>query len=309
MTTLIDNTNKFSTALPSLQRAWDSTSLKLLQECPRKYQYQMLLGRQPRGTSIHLSFGIAYHSALELFQHALADGADRHEALRTAIRFCLQWTAPGDHDPYKNLLTLCRTVVWHCEEYWDDALPILIMSNGEPAVELSFRFNLEADTPDGEPFLYCGHLDKVMTDGDDIVFGDYKTTKSALYDSYFDQFTPNTQMSGYFAATQLIFHTPARYGIIDAAQLLVNSSRFGRRPVHRTPGQLSEWHTTVAWWLSQAQRFAEENFWPMNENSCGNFGGCSFRHVCARDPGNRDRFLAADYEQWDWNPLVIRGDV
>ena len=55
----------FSKSLPGLQIAWDSTSLGTLKECPRKYQYSIMLGKQPREISVHLTFGLYYHAALE----------------------------------------------------------------------------------------------------------------------------------------------------------------------------------------------------------------------------------------------------
>ena len=45
-----------------VQWAWDSTSLGWLKECPRKYQYHMIEQWRGRGESIHLEYGILYHS-------------------------------------------------------------------------------------------------------------------------------------------------------------------------------------------------------------------------------------------------------
>ena len=318
MPTLIDNTktsptttNKFTESIPTLQWAFDSTSLGLLQECARKYYYQIILGFQPRGTSIHLSFGIAYHGAHEQFEHNRALGMDYDENLRTVIKWIFANFQDGpDPDSYKNQKTLLRSFVWYREQFRNDHLQTVILGNDKPAVELSFRFGLDTETPDGTDFIYCGHMDRLAQDPDGEYFWtDHKTTKSALDDRYFDGFSPSTQMTGYFAASQVVLPKPARAGLIEAAQLLVGGTRFGRRAINRTQGQLSEWYSNIQWWMHQAQRFAEENFWPMNEKACNNFGGCAFRQVCGRDPAVRDHFLKASYEKWDWNPLIIRGDV
>lgn len=302
--------NPFSSVIPNLQIAWDSTSMGLLKECPRKYQYMMLMNYQPRGSSLHLSFGIAYHSALELFTRTLITTNDFNLAQLTALNFALSW----DETPYllhkdfnlKNRKTLSRTVVWWTEHYKEDTTPVHILDNGSPAVELSFRLELDKLTPDGSSYLLCGHLDRVVELAGDLWFLDYKTTKSPLTDHYYSQYNPSNQMSTYFAAAQVVLHREARGGIIDAVQLLVGGSRFDRRPIRRTPNQLTEWHSDLHWWLDQALRFAETNIYPMNDKSCGNYGGCPFISICSKDPRVRSHFLEGEFERWEWNPLITR---
>ncbi len=75
-----------------LQVAWDSTSIGYLKECPRKYQYMMVLGRQPREESIHLTFGLHYHKALEIYDHARSSGLDHSDAQLRAVQYCYEAT-------------------------------------------------------------------------------------------------------------------------------------------------------------------------------------------------------------------------
>lgn len=306
----------FSTSLPTLQLAWDSTSLSLLQECPRKYQYSMLMQFHAPGLSIHLDFGIRFHSAIECYHRAKAEGKSHDDAVVEGTWYCLRWDDSQYRTDvnynYKNRHTLARTFVWHCEQYQEDAFEIHILKGGQwdgkPAVELSFKMDLNIEAPGGDSFILCGHLDALGKFQDDYFFMDHKTTKSALSEQYFAGFNPNTQMTNYFAAAKVILNEPARGGIVNAAQLGVNFTRFSRRFVHRTEGQMEEWHDNVTFWLKQAQRFAESGYYPMNTHSCSNYGGCAFRQICSLDPSVRIDFLKGQYERWEWNPLVIRGD-
>lgn len=309
----------FSAALPNLQIAWDSTSLGLLKECPRKYQYTILQAYQPTGFATHLAFGIAYHRALELYDIDVTDGADHGEALTETVRYCLSYGErtpdgafhPHDssvtHDTTKTRETLTRSVIWYLEHFRNDPLQTLILANGRPAVELSFKLNLQLTTPDGAPFLLCGHLDRVVTHDDQVFFLDRKTTKSAIDGRYWRQFTPSNQMSLYYAATKLVLAEPAQGGIIDAAQVLVGGTRFARHTIYRTPAQEAEWLEDTYHWLGIAMNYAAENHWPMNDKACGNFGGCAFQPICSRDPQVRHRFLAGPgFTQRRWNPLENR---
>jgi hypothetical protein len=66
----------------ALQWAWDSTSLALLKECPRKYHYVMVEGWRAKGESVHLRFGGLYHSALEQYDKLRAEGAEPRRGTR-----------------------------------------------------------------------------------------------------------------------------------------------------------------------------------------------------------------------------------
>ena len=311
--------NLFCLSLPNLPRAWDSTMLGLAKTCWRKFYYIIILGYRPTGFAAHLAFGIAYHKALETFDKDKAKGATYDEAVNNAIRFCLSYGWRDIHgvfhpydalyttEPTKTRDTLVRAVVWYLDQFKDDPAEMVILASGEPAVELSFKLNLTMDTPDGSPFILCGHLDRLVTLDDHYYFTDRKTTKSQLGAYYWASFTPNNQMSLYYAASQLILQEPARGGIIDGVQLGVNFARFARHIIQRTPGQQEEWLKDTYHWLDLATKYAAEDYWPMNDTACSDFGGCPFRSICSKDPKVRQGFLEHEgFAKEQWNPLVSR---
>lgn len=309
----------FSLALPNLQIAWDSTSLGLLKECPRKYKHVIIDGWQPQGFAAHLAFGIAYHKALETYDKVKFEGSSHDDAVRETVLFCLNYgtrdsenrfrpyDAEFTREPTKTRETLLRATIWYLEHFKTDPLTTVKRANGEPAVELSFKLSLDLHTPDGQPFLLCGHLDRLVELDDDYFFLDRKTTKGQITSYYWDQFTPNNQMSLYYTATQLVLSKPAKGGIIDAVQVGATFARFARHTIHRTTNQQTEWLADTSYWIGLAMQFAAENYWPMNDKACGNFGGCPFRIVCSRDPKVRDVILKSEgYLKRHWNPLENR---
>jgi hypothetical protein len=284
-------------ASTALQWAWDSTSLALLKECPRKYHYVMIEGWRAKGESVHLRFGGLYHSALEGYDKLRAEGAGHDEALEEVIYntlvdtwdrptcpeckqqaggtwFCANCGAPGNFDgkPWdsghnlKNRHTLIRTIVWYLEAFRDDAAKTVILADGKPAVELSFRMELD-EWPahnDGwrwlqedHPYTLCGHLDRLVEFAGGYYVMDRKTTGSTLGGYYFDGFNPDNQMTLYTLAGRIIFNTPVRGVIIDAAQIAVGFSRFDRGITYRTEDQLNEWMKDLSYWFSTAARYAE----------------------------------------------------
>lgn len=308
----------FSNETPGLQTAWDSTSLGLLKECPRKYLYSIIEGWQPRKTSVHLTFGQYYHSALERYDHARAAGADHEDALDIALAYALEvtvvrlpngsWRPWQSDEPNKNRETLIRTIVWYLEQFKSDAAETVILANGKPAVELSFRFELDFKI-ESQPAMLCGHLDRLVEFNSQIMVMDHKTTKLALDERYFLGFNPDNQMTLYTLASQVVYGQPVRGVIIDAAQVMVTFSRFQRGFTHRHHTELDEWLGEAQYYIKNAEGFAHHSFWPKNDKSCGMYGGCPFRPVCATAPKMRETILKASFHRRVWDPLEVRGDI
>lgn len=335
----------YSEVIPNLQIAWDSTSLGYLKTCPRLYQYKMLEGWVPKRAAAPLEFGIMFHSAIEEYDKRIAAGDDFKTALRAATRRALidsreektirqcgdceaelqedaaycgycgsedvsdiqTWEPWSSHDTRRTRETLVRSVVWYLDNYAsNDPLKTYILPSGEPAIEQSFHFDLDIQADTGEVFSLSGHFDKIAEQNGQVYVQDRKTTGSTLSSYYFEGFTPDNQMSLYTLASRVVFSAPAVGTVIDAAQLAVNFTRFSRGYAHRTEDQLNEWLYDTKFWLKQAEVFAKADYWPMNDKSCNQYGGCEFRKICGADPAVRETLLQSDFIKKSWNPLSKR---
>jgi len=325
----------------NIQYAYDSTSLGLLKTCPRLYQYTMIDGYVGRGESIHLRFGIEYHQALQDYDIARATGISHedavHDAISDLVRRTHDWSVDETVKPgkYKNRTTVVSLVLDYLDHYVDDPAETYIKSDGKPAVELSFRFELDwgpkADqiiwsedehgrypgekSPRGnlapQPYLLAGHLDRVVTFNDQLFVMDHKTTVTTPSQYYFDQYEPHNQMTLYTLAGQMVLGAPIKGVIVRAAQILLEKeNRFVSGFTFRTADQLDEWLADLKIHLANAERYATEGYWPMNDTSCDKFGGCKFRGVCSKSPSVREIYLKSDFEQVPkdqiWSPLRSR---
>ncbi len=322
-----------------IQYAWDSTSLGYLKQCPRLYQYIMVEGWSTENTSVHLRFGQEYHHALQDYDISRASGIKHNDAVHDTIRELLLRTSDFDPDhKVKTRTSLVRTVIWYLDQFQREQTHTHILADGKPAVELSFRFELDwgpqhqtyttpeeldkilnapEGKPPGQPYILSGHLDRVVSLNDDLFVMDRKTTTAAPGPWFFSQFEPDNQMSLYSFAGQIVLGTPVRGVIIDAAQILEDESRFGRGFTYRTPAQTQEWVADLHYWLTLAEQYAINNYWPMNDKSCGHYRsegegriGCPFREICGKDPSVRETFLKTQFTKLDesskWNPLRSR---
>ena len=315
----------------NIQYAIDSTSIGMLKTCPRLYQYTIIDGYVPHSDSVHLRFGIEFHQALQEYDLAKASGEPHTDAERQTIANLIariaDWNVDGNDKAmkYKNPTTLLQLVIDYLDHYDNDPAETYTCNNGKPAVELSFRFSLDwgpitdpctsaprkPNAPLAHPYILCGHLDRVVIFNDQLFVMDRKTTTSTLSDHYFRQWEPSNQMTLYTLAGKIMLHAPIRGVIIDAAQILLDKpNRFVRGWTYRTDDQLEEWLHDLRILLVNAEYYANNNYWPMNDTACDKFGGCRFREVCSKTPSIREKFLAADFNKLEpderWNPLKPR---
>lgn len=343
--------SSFLTEHPFVQFGWDATSLSVFKECPRKYYYVLICGWRPKGENIHFTFGSHYHKVLELYDHAIAAGTSHDEAVLDAVKFCLLVTAfydvrTGEMDPNqeevieqmngwelsqlqagfpynfshfwqshmkeKNRFSLTRAVVWYLEQFKNDPAKTVILANGKAAVELSFRMELPITSVIGDPFLYSGHLDRLVEYQKQSWILDRKTTKSQLNEKFFAKFDLDTQMTGYTAASKVVLDKPAAGVIIDGVQLAVTFARYSRGLTLRTDAQLDEFLDGTMSYIRSAEKMglaAEEigmAAFPMNESSCHMYAGCQFCGICSKDPSIRETYLKTDFRKEIWDPLQSR---
>lgn len=315
---LVLNSQLSAAFVDGVQYAWSSTTIKMAETCLRKYQYEMIEGWHSPHLSAHLKFGQEYATAIEYYYKMTATGIEPDIATREVVRAALIATweyevdeagqpVPGTGHPWrsdhnlKNRENLVRSIIWYLDHFAEDQAKPIILSDGKPAVELSV--SIEVDNG----ILFTAHLDRLAEYIDNPYVMDQKTTGTTISTRYFEQYSPDTQMSMYTFLGKAAFGVPVKGVIIDAAQVAVGFTRFERGMTYRTEGQLNEWYDDTMRHILAAQAATRENYFPMNRSSCGNYGGCQFRAVCSRDPGARKNFLAADFVRGGgYDPLERR---
>lgn len=207
--------------------------------------------------------------------------------------------------PSKDRYSLLRLVAWYCEENKSSHLQPYAFPNGQPAVELSFRFPADWQSPFGDTYIICGHIDSIMSFGKEHFIADNKTTKSALGALYWSGYAPNIQVEVYDLAGSILFQDLGLKGVlIEGAQVLQSGARFGQGIVYRTDAQRNETLRELRHWIRTAEEYAMADYWPRNTAACFN---CGFKLVCSKDPQTRDMYLRSNFQQrTPWNPLEER---
>lgn len=291
-----------------IQFAWDATSLEYAKRCPQLYKYKMIDGWMSNEEDIHLRWGAEMHLAFHNYELLRADGIDHNESVFHVVREILYHTEDWNPDhKYKNKAFLIRSVIRKLDKYENDPAITLKLANGKPASEVSFRFELDYGPVEGQPYVLCGHLDRVADFNSEIFFEDYKSSTTTPSDWYWNQFHPHNQMSLYTLACRIIFQTTIKGGMIMSVQLMMDDTRCTRGFTYRTDEEIEEWLVDLKHWVGQAKSWAENGYWPKNDTACDKYGGCKFREICNKSPHVREKFLKSNFVKAEpWNPLKSR---
>lgn len=319
----------------NIQFAWDSVSLSTILECPQRYRYRIIEGWRNKNpnSSIALAFGILVHYGIEQFHKRRALGDKYQDAVQAAlIATMAKKERDGEATLYSRLPTnedieeqkeaededgginlrnskvrtryhLWRTLVWYFEQYRNDPLKVVELANGKPAVEFSFRVGSGRSLSDGTELLVAGHFDKVVEFNDQLFVSDVKTTKS-ITRQYFNLFDLSHQMTGYTLGGKLVLERPVAGVVIDAMALQVGGVQFARAFTVRTESQLNEYTDLLSYVGMQAERFYENDYYPLNTAACM---FCEFKDVCRQPPELRHGYLNYLFKrEVAWNPLKSR---
>ena len=271
------------------QTTWSASYYTTLQKCKRYHYYTALKGWRAKQKSVDLIFGGVFSAAVEMYYKLFTAGTPAEDCLAEVVHAVLIESKKHKVFATEELKTR-RALVRAVIDYFDTYIEL-----DGPHVKYSeqvFRI------PVADDIWFTGKLDLVKAREDEYEILDQKTTKSTLSPMYFQNYTPNNQMSMYLYAGRMVFPLPVRVIILDAVQIMKTGTKLLRGVVSRTKSQLNEWaagavHEIRSSWELDPD---DEAAWPQNPNACGYFRGCEFRHVCSADPKIREAYLRKDFQ-------------
>jgi hypothetical protein len=212
------------------------------------------------------------------------------------------------NDAYKNRHSLIRLIVWYTEEH---AMPgetyglvPLILEDGTPAVEVSFKTPIGVKAYTGEAYTLSGHIDALKSHGPtgdvhENFIAENKTTRKTLGEQFFGGYDPSLDVDVYTLAGDLIFPGLDLDGVvIEGAQIMVDGAAFGYSFARRDEGQREEFFKELQYWLKTAEQHAKEDYWPMRRTQCWL---CPFKQVCRMPERNRQMILESNFIRKAWD--------
>ena len=254
--------------------------------CLRRFYYTKMLGLKPKTTPVALVFGVAIHSAVELFYtlHGRMKNPSHDDLVQLKIlvvkKFQQEWTAAGiAGDIKRNLETGILIMANYCDRYAHDTASFDLED---------IESNQWVAMPNGTMMLV--KMDRVLNQGNLIVLVDTKTTSGGISPYFFRNFENHLPTSLYYYTVEQLL---GRCDLVTIDAIKVppppstsKSEPFGRANFIRTPLQIedaiSTFCTTTDYIMSVVSKPKEEWATRMycNQGECDKYGGCQFLPIC-----------------------------
>lgn len=295
----------------------DNFALTLFQTCPAKYLLRIKEQQVPIRRRAALGFGGAVHAGL-------AEWYRSHDPKAMIEKLVQVWPQNMPVDDYRTREKAAQLLFDYVKVYPNEAFSI-IGAPASPLVEKAFTI------PTGF-YLECQKCSGYMGDGDylsgkcsncgealeDLQYGgivdggielqggvyvlEHKTT-SQMGDSYFLQYKPNNQVTGYIWALGKLTSAKVGGAIINAMCVYKSSpNKFERKLTNRAQSEIDEWLKHVLVTCNEIKRCERTGIWPWRTMACTMYGLCDYHnvHVLATE-AERVKRLEQDYVKSQWN--------
>lgn len=296
---------------------YDNTRISAYKTCPRLYYLRHVKHLVPEGTAIPLSFGLAWHEAMDVVWAMLNAGRTPEETLKPAMeRWKECWEVSGmEFQPdmatqekygFRTPGVAAEMLINYMAHRRD-----FIQSVELIATEPPFAVDLYEDENDVK---YIGRLDKVVKHREHgkLVI-EHKTTSayakaSGFRTDYVGSWSPNSQIDGYLHAGHMLYGEIKGVWIDAALVHKTVHNKFRFIPIDRQFEQLDVWLHETQDWIKRIEDEAagaqDSSYggYPKNTGNCYMYGGCAYRDICkfvAKPHDRVDNFTGFKVSRWE----------
>lgn len=300
----------------------NSSSLSVIQECPRKAKYLLDEGWRAQTESPATVFGSAIHKALEVFYGGAVEErilplemdmlmmSFGHIVAGETENLCLRATRAfvEKAQPLKDLPESDKRSIqngtWILFHYFKSFIddPYIVHSDAEgPMIERRIEYTIF----DGPKYRinYFGTIDLIVRHikTGELYVCDHKTS-SMIGSDFYNRLKPNHQYTGYLLGAREALGINAAGFLVNCVQVKEKpkTSRgslpnFPRQITTRDEVDYSEFIQSVSKAVQDYINFGL-NEWPLGHvNACAMYGGCTFLSVCSAPSTMRDNIMKAKF--------------
>jgi hypothetical protein len=285
----------------------DSSMLAAFKSCPTLFRYQYIEGHTSRFPSPHLHAGGAFAHALEATRrayyvvgHPPADAIAAGEAAMRAF-----W---GDFVPPPQVAKTLERMLGAFQFYWtnypltDDSCTPIVLPSGARGIEFSFAHPLPIPHPiTGDPLIYCGRMDAIMSAYGGVFNLDDKTT-SSLGPTWSRQWDLRSQFIGYAWGARAS-GLDVTGTIVRGVSILKTKYETQQAIVYSPEWLVERWFEELIATIMDMIECWSRDRWRHNlDHACTDYGGCQFMPCCTvQQPTSQ---LETLFRRARWNPLT-----
>jgi hypothetical protein len=263
----------------------DPSKMQVYQRCGRKYFYNYVLGWSIKAPKNDLSFGTAWHFAVE---HLLRKGYT--PAVVNEAKFLFHESYRRDfhevtdqiYEP-KNPSQAFYALDLYADRFRRDLSDYEVLHTEVGGVVL-----IDEDSP-----MYF-KMDAILRDNrtQKVFFIDHKTSKRKMY-NWSSQWNLSTQMLTYLHALYCLYDPKEIQGGRVRGSFFYKSKdhEFDECDIEKTPDQMQSWLSDIQYYYAglkfEMERLEEcstetpaMECFPRNGTACGDWGGCPYMEIC-----------------------------
>lgn len=288
----------------------DNTKRRCYSSCPRKYYYEHIKNLRPLYGSTALRYGITWHTIVENYYSTIKEKGwvARPEAITNAILAGKKaWETETQkfsfYTDYRTLENCLSAFMGYLDNYKDDIEFLKVID-----VETKFEIPI---TPEIE---FVGKIDGTVELNGALWLMEHKTTGIPI-DKQLKTLLRDPQLIGYFFAGRELHSSHVEGVLIPMLHTSASKSKttglygnprieYRRSPQIFTDDDIQLWRQSFIWTANQLSYSIENNFWPMQLDSCYHFGACGFTALCEQGNIPLDSINTSNYTTVEhWNVL------
>lgn len=307
---------------------YDNTRISTYRRCGREYYFRMVRHWRPDGIALPLTFGLAWHEAMDvIWGLAASDKSDEKLREMAHTAFMETWIDQGlppelSMDQEEALTPRTPGVALSMIANYIKERRSRLRGFSIIDIERPFAVPIYATRDD---IFYVGRRDKVFALQDkSIIIGEHKTTslyakKGGFRQEFMDSFSPNSQIDGYLHSGHMEYGNRVAGVWIDAALVHKNvHDAFKFIPIDRSISLLDAWLVETRRWIDRIQG----DMWvlndpvrsqsvmaafPKNTDSCYRYNkACPYIDLCrAKSNPNEITETPEGFVEDPWSPFDV----
>lgn len=296
----------------------DNFALTMHQTCPSKFDLRINQEWTVRRRSGALGFGAALHEGLAAWYKTGEIG-------KALMAINEAWPQEHPIDDYRTREKCIQVMLDYVKAYPQESFKVVGYGTEDAMVEKTFSLETgmylscydcgpdyqwdgdsEPNCPNCgqplEPIEYGGIFDTLVEFGGKIFILEHKST-SMLGSTYFHQFKPNNQVTGYVWGAQKLSGRAVGGAIVNAIGVYkASATKFERNITTRSAADIEEWMRNVKSTCEEIQFHRRTGYWPMRTSACTLYGICEFHSVhTLTHQIERENMLQTNYvkDKWD----------
>ena len=286
---------------------FDSSMLGSFKGCPEHFRKTYIEHFKPKALSVHLHAGAAFARGLEVTRTAYyVEQKDSETAIAQGLGALLghygNFECPADSA--KSAVRMADAFEFYFANYPltpEDSVPVTL-PGGRRGIEFSFAHPLPINHPvTGNPILYVGRLDAIISYGGGDYICDEKTT-TQLGASWSRQWDLRAQFTGYAWGCKEAGIKVAG-SIVRGISILKTKCDTQQAIINHPEWQIQRWYDEMLEWIEDIKICWTRGRWRHNlDHTCAEYGGCAFRQACCSQ--DEAPWLDTYFERRVWNPLL-----